>query len=381
MYIMRYMLQSPIAGISSDEIDDNFKQAVEVVVQYDRASASLLQRRLSIGYARAARLIDQLENAGVVAPAEGSAPREVLIKSPDEILGENWVKPEKKDEWTPAPPKNYKVPSGVKLSRAKDIPWGTQFSDAFNAFKDSKIEFPIPIGFKDEGNLKLESLLDVNNLIIAGNTLSQKENFVDTILLTYLLRYDPSKLKIILIDPTRYLDLYNGIPHLLAPVINSYDKTLSALKWAQAEMDRRLDQFSQAGVRDLRAYNEKSGLEGIPHILIVSFFDYFDVEREDAITRLTAQGARTGIHNIIVVDRTSRESLPGMVKSNIPARVVFRLTSVGEARAIDVSGGEKLEPGELIYKPNFGSLQKLDALFTPEANVKEVVEAAKASNK
>jgi DNA segregation ATPase FtsK/SpoIIIE, S-DNA-T family len=350
-----------------------------VIVQYDRASASLLQRRLSIGYARAARLIDQLESAGVVSPAEGSAPREVLIKSADEILGDNWAKPEKKDEWMPEPLKNYKVPSGVKLTRADEIPWGTQFSDLHNRtdFKESNIEFPVPLGLDDEGKLKLESLLDVNNLIIAGNTLSQKENLVDTILLTYLLRYDPSKLKIILIDPTRYLDLYNGIPHLLAPVINSYDKTISALKWAQAEMDRRLKQFSQAEVRDLRTYNEKSGLEGIPHVLIISFFDYFDVEREDVIIRLTAQGARTGIHNIIVVDRTSGASLPGMIKSNIPARTVFRVTSAGESRAIDVSGGEKLEPGELIYKPNYGNAVKLKAVFTSEVNIKEVVSIVK----
>jgi DNA segregation ATPase FtsK/SpoIIIE, S-DNA-T family len=367
------MLQSPIAGISSEEIDNNFKQAVEVVVQYDRASASLLQRRLSIGYARAARLIDQLESAGVIAPAEGSAPREVLIKSADEILGDNWVKPEKKDEWMPEPPKNYKVPSGVKLSKTPDMPWGIQFVDAFNDFKDSKIEFPIPMGFNDGGKLKLESLLDVNNLIIAGNTLSKKENFVDTILLTYLLRYDPSELKIILIDPTHYLDFYNGISHLLSPVINSYDRTLSALKWAQAEMDRRLKQFSESGVRDLRAYNEKLGLAGTPHILIVSFFEYFDVEREDAIIRLTAQAARTGIHNIIVVDRTSGASLPSMIKSNIPARVAFRLTSVGESRALDVVGAEKLEPSEIIYKPNFGSTVNLKMIFTPETNVKEVV--------
>ena len=277
--------------------------------------------------------------------------------------------------------KNYKVLSGVKLSRANDTPWGIQFADAFNDFKDSKIEFPIPIGFTDEDKLKLESLLEVNNLIIAGNTLSQKENFVDTILLAYLLRYDPSNLKIILIDPTRYLDFYDGIHHLLSPVINDYDKTISALKWAQAEMDRRLKQFSQAGVRDLKAYNEKSGFECIPYILIVSFFDYFDVERGDAVTRLTAQGARTGIHNIIVVDRTSGASLPGMIKSNIPARTVFRLTSAGESRAIDVLGGERLEPGELIYKPNFGSAIKLKAIFTPEVNVKEVVEAISANTK
>jgi DNA segregation ATPase FtsK/SpoIIIE-like protein len=107
-------------------------------------------------------------------------------------------------------------------------------------------------------------------------------------------------------------------------------------------MDRRLKQFSQAEVRDLRAYNEKSSIEGIPHILIVSFFNYFDVEREDTIIRPTGQGARTGIHNIIVVCHTSGASWPSMIKSNIPTRFVFRLTSGGESKAIDVMGVEKL---------------------------------------
>jgi DNA segregation ATPase FtsK/SpoIIIE, S-DNA-T family len=379
---MRYMLRStssPIPGLS-DEMDDNFKQAVEVVVQYDRASASLLQRRLSIGYARAARIIDQLETAGVVGPAEGSEPREVLIKSPAEILKGNWEK-KQEEEWTPEPPKNYKVPSGLKLSKADETRWGIQFNDAFKRpdLKDSKMEFPIPFGFDDKGKLKTESLPDVTNLIIAGNTLSQKENFVDTILLNYLLRYDPSELKIILIDPTHYLDLYDGIVHLLSPVIHEYDKTVSALKWAQAEMDRRLKLFSEAGVRDIKAFNKKSRLVALPHILIVAFCELFGIETEDSFIRLTAQGTRTGIHSIIVVDRTTGQSLPSMIKSNIPARAVFRLTSAGESKAIGVQAAENLGLGQLLYKPNFGNEVKLTAIFTPETNVKEVVEAVKKS--
>jgi len=101
------------------------------------------------------------------------------------------------------------------------------------------------------------------------------------------------------------------------------------------------------------------------------------VEIEDLIMRLTAQGVRTGIHNIIVVDRTSGASLPGMIKSNVPAWVVFRVTSAGESRAIDELGAEKLDPGEIIYEPNFGGTAELKPVFTPEANVKEAVEAAK----
>lgn len=376
-------LQPPSIFNLGEDIDDNFKNAVEVIVQYDRASASLLQRRLSIGYARAARLIDQLEAAGVLGPANGSDPREVLIKSPEEILGDNASKASKKEEWTSEPPKNYKVPTGIKLSHVSNVPWGTQFGDVFSRrdFKDSKIEFSIPLGFDDGGKLRIENLLDVNNLMIAGNTLSQKENFVDTILLSYLLRYDPTELKFILINHTRYLDLYNEIPHLLSPVIYEHGKTISAFRWTQHEVGRRQKQFAEAGVRDIQEFNKKSGFVGLPHILTVAFCEYFDVETEDALVSLTAQGMRTGIHTIIVVDRTSGPSLPTTIKSNVPARVVFRMTSARESRAIDVSGAEKLELGKLIYRPNFGSQENLDAIFTPEINVKEVVDAVKKSGK
>jgi len=96
---------------------------------------------------------------------------------------------------------------------------------------------------------------------------------------------------------------------------------------------------------------------------------------------LTGQGARAGIHNIIIVERTNSKSLSSNLKSNIPARVVFRLSSAGESKAIDVSGAEKLQQGEISYKPNFESQMKLKAIFTPEANVKEIVAAVKkASN-
>ena len=97
-------------------------------------------------------------------------------------------------------------------------------------------------------------------------------------------------------------------------MIHNYDKEISALKWTLYEVERRQKQFSEKGVRDIRAYNKKMGFEAVPRILVVTFSDVFGVETEDAMTRLTAQGVRTGIHNIIVVDRTSGASLPGTIK-------------------------------------------------------------------
>lgn len=192
--------------------------------------------------------------------------------------------------------------------------------------------------------------------------------------------YTPSQLKLILNDSTNYLDLYDGIPHLLSPVINEQTKEISAFKWTLSEVERRQKQFAEKGVRDIRAFNEKAGFEAISHILIITFSDAYPIETEDALIRLTAQGASTGIHNIIVTDHTSGVFLPVMINSNIPARAVFRLTSAGESRAIDVSGAEKLEPGEIIYQPNFGESIKLKAIFTPEINVKEVIEAVKEAS-
>ena len=96
---------------------------------------------------------------------------------------------------------------------------------------------------------------------------------------------------------------------------------------------------------------------------------------------LTGQGVRAGIHNIMIIERTNGKSLPANIKSNVPARVVFRLSSAGESKAIDLSGAEKLQPGEIIYKPNFGDEVKLKAIFTPESNIKEVVGAVKNSGK
>jgi DNA segregation ATPase FtsK/SpoIIIE-like protein len=145
-------------------------------------------------------------------------------------------------------------------------------------------------------------------------------------------------------------------------------------------MEMRMKAFTEAGVRDIGSYQKSPKGMAIPYILIVTYVAFIDDEIRDALTVLTEQGLRAGIHNVVIVNRANRESLPQSLKSNIPARVVFRMSSAGESKAIDVPGSEKLEPSELIYKPNYGSAEKLKAVFTPEVNVKKVVEAVKSSS-
>jgi len=162
-------------------------------------------------------------------------------------------------------------------------------------------------------------------------------------------------------------------------VTNKYSKIVSAFHWLVAEMDRRLKKFSETGVRDIDSYNEVVGGMGEPRILAITYYNFFGVEAEDCLAMLAGQGQRAGIHNIVVIEHTNAKIFSNSIKNNIPARVTFRLSSAGESKAIDILGAETLEPGEIIYKPNFGESVKLKSIFTPEENVKEVVEAVKKS--
>lgn len=149
---------------------------------------------------------------------------------------------------------------------------------------------------------------------------------------TDLLRYSPQELRLVLNDESHYLDLYNGVPHLLSPVINDYSKALSALKWSIYEMQARMKAVTEAGVREIGSYLKLPEGKAIPYILIVTYVAFIDDEIEEALILLTEQGLRSGIHNIVVANRANGESLPQSLKSNMPACVVFRMSLAGESR-------------------------------------------------
>ena len=373
------MLEPPKPLGADEGFDEFFEEAVKLVCKYDRASAPLLQRRLSIGYARAARLIDQLEKVGVVGPQDGSLPRLVLINSFEEFLksqGKSTTSSEKADEDPFSVSKNYRVPTDIKLSKDEKPEWGPQFADVYKSnLKDKEVPYPVAVGYDEKENIVVESLIDIGNLIVVGNPLSRKEVFVDSVLLAFLFRYTPSELRLILVDEAHYLDLYNGMPHLLSPVITEHDKSISALRWTMYEMKRRMKAFSEAGVRDIKAYNKLSGLQALPHILLVMFPAWYDDETASFLTVLADTGPRTGIHNILVANQMDKMNFPKEVKANVPARLVLKVTSAGESRSAEVKGGESLQPGEAIYKSNGGQITTVKTVFTPDVNVKEVVTA------
>lgn len=228
-----------------------------------------------------------------------------------------------------------------------------------DAIKRHKNKLAVCLG-KDTGSNPV--ILDIDrmpHILIAGTTGSGKSILMHSLLTSLLFRNSPDELKLILIDPKRVeMTSYNNIPHLLTPVITEPDKILSALKWTMAEMDRRYKLFQSVGVRNIQSYNEMSGFQALPYIVL--FIDeladlmmFAPVEVEDAITRLAQLARATGIHLVISTQRPSVDVITGLMKANIPARIAFNVSSMIDSRVIiDQPGAEKLlGRGDMLYLP------------------------------
>ncbi len=195
--------------------------------------------------------------------------------------------------------------------------------------------------------------------LIAGTTGSGKSVMINALIASLLFRNSPDELKLILIDPKRVeMSNFNGIPHLLAPVITESDKILSALKWSMAEMDRRYRLFQSVGVRNIQTYNEMSGFQALPNIVIfvdelADLMMFAPVEVEDAITRLAQLARATGIHLVVATQRPSTDVITGLIKANIPCRIAFNVSSMIDSRVIlDSPGAEKLlGRGDMLFMP------------------------------
>uniref|UniRef100_A0A831Z322 DNA translocase FtsK n=1 Tax=candidate division WWE3 bacterium TaxID=2053526 RepID=A0A831Z322_UNCKA len=216
----------------------------------------------------------------------------------------------------------------------------------------------VVLGRDVSGTPVVDDLDRMPHVLIAGATGSGKSIMLRTILATILFRASPEEIRFILIDPKRVeFTNYNGIPHLLMPVIVEPEKTLPAFKWALSEMNKRYRMFQEAGVRDIDDYNAKAE-EKIPYILIVvdELADIMVVapaEVEKAITRLAQMARATGLHLILATQHPSIDVLTGLIKANIPCRIAFNVTSLINSRVIlDMPGAEKLlGKGDMLYLP------------------------------
>lgn len=193
----------------------------------------------------------------------------------------------------------------------------------------------------------------------------------------------------ILVDPKRVeFTGYNGIPHLLTPVIVEPEKILSALKWATGEMDRRYKLFSERGVRNIDGYNELSGFQALPYIVIIidelaDLMMFAPVEVEDAIARIAQMARAVGIHLIVATQRPSVNVITGLIKANIPCRIAFNVSSLIDSRVIlDSPGAEKLlGRGDMLYvPPDQAKPTRIQGAFVSEKEVKKVVDFLKSKN-
>lgn len=215
------------------------------------------------------------------------------------------------------------------------------------------------LGLDVSGKPLVADLSRMPHVLIAGQTGSGKSVCINTFLASLLFRASPSEVKIILVDPKRVeLTGYNGIPHLLSPVIIESQKIISALRWILSEMERRYKLFSQAGVRNIDGYNEMSGFQALPYIVFIidelaDIMLYSPVEVEDSITRIAQMSRATGIHMVLSTQRPSVDIITGLIKANIPCRIAFAVASQVDSRVIlDGQGAEKLlGRGDMLYLP------------------------------
>lgn len=252
--------------------------------------------------------------------------------------------------------------------------------------RKSKSKLTVSLGLDVSGHPKVLDISKMPHILIAGTTGSGKSVLVNAWICTLLFRASPQEVRLILVDPKRVeLSVYNGIPHLLTPVIVEIDQILSALKWSVAEMERRYKLFAEVGVRNIDGYNELSGFQALPFIIIVidelaDLMAYSPVEVEDNITRLAQLARAVGIHLVLSTQRPSVDVLTGLIKANIPARIAFNVSSMVDSRVIiDMPGAEKLlGRGDMLFiPPDQAKPNRIQGAFVSEDDVRRVVDYMK----
>ncbi len=244
----------------------------------------------------------------------------------------------------------------------------------------------IALGLDVSGQEVVADIAKMPHVLIAGSTGSGKSVAVNTFICSMLFRASPQEVKFILVDPKRVeLTGYNGIPHLLTPVIVEANKVVSALKWATAEMDRRYKQLAEVGVKNLDSYNELAGFQALPNIVIIidelaDVMLFAPAEVEECITRIAQMARAVGIHLVLATQRPSVDIITGLIKANVPTRIAFNVSSMMDSRVIlDGPGAEKLlGRGDMLYvPPDQAKPTRIQGTFVSEPEIKKLVDYIK----
>lgn len=258
-------------------------------------------------------------------------------------------------------------------------------------FRNAKSKISFAVGKDIAGNPVIGDLKGMPHLLIAGSTGSGKSVCINSIIASILYKATPDEVKLVLIDP-KVVELgnYNGIPHLLIPVVTEPAKAAAALNWAVSEMNDRYKKFAEAGVRDLESYNEHAMVMDEPDNVMAQIVIIIDEladlmmaapsQVEESICRLAQMARAAGMHLIVATQRPSVDVITGVIKANIPSRIAFAVSSQFDSRTIlDMSGAEKLVgKGDMLYNPlGMGKPVRVQGTFISDGEVNALIDYVK----
>ena len=279
----------------------------------------------------------------------------------------------------------------VPNSESSSVPFRDLIESA--EFHNSKSNLAFAVGKDLSGQVVISDIAKMPHLLIAGATGSGKSVCINTIIMSILYKAHPEDVKLILIDPKVVeLSVYNGIPHLLLPVVTDPKQASASLHWGVSEMEDRYKKFADAGVRDLKGYNEKAAedptITKLPQVVIIvdELADLMMVagkEVEESICRLAQLARAAGIHLIIATQRPSVDVITGLIKANMPSRIAFSVSSGIDSRTIlDSNGAEKLlGKGDMLFFPQgMNKPSRVQGCFVSDNEVLDVVDFIKNQN-
>jgi len=267
---------------------------------------------------------------------------------------------------------------GIEVPNAAKTLVGLQGVLRSSTFRKTRARLRIALGRDVSGSAVVANLGAMPHLLVSGATGSGKSVCLNAIIASLLFFNTPEQLKLLLIDPKRVeLTRYNGIPHLVAPVVVDIEKVIPALRWVTRQMDRRYEDFAKAGARSLASYNRiarSGGLDPLPFIVIVidELADIMFTAPDDAertLCRLAQMARATGIHLVIATQRPSTDVVTGLIKANFPARISFAVTTQVDSRVIlDAQGAEKLlGRGDMLFMaPDSAKLRRIQGCFVSD---------------
>jgi S-DNA-T family DNA segregation ATPase FtsK/SpoIIIE len=292
-----------------------------------------------------------------------------------------------------------KAAIGIEIPNKEPIPVNFRELVADEAFRNAASNVTFAVGKDIEGRVVVTDIAKMPHLLIAGATGSGKSVCINTLIMSILYKARPEDVKLIMIDPKVVeLSVYNGIPHLMIPVVTDPRKASAALQWGVAEMDDRYNKFAEYKVRDMKGYNklvsspdfqdipEDERPKKMPQIVIIvdELADLMMVaskEVEESICRIAQKARAAGIHLVVATQRPSVDVITGLIKANMPSRIAFSVSSGTDSRTIlDMVGAEKLlGKGDMLFYPQgYSKPARLQGAFVSDDEVTRVVDALKA---